>query len=273
MTVVHSCVIVGGPLAVGIYFLAGRHDPEAALLALCAAVVGAWTRVATQSSQRRLARAMAAHELVAVDLAARRLYDARLKIAADLHDGLGADLSRLQDGTTRLAESTCGELKSEFTSLGRRIGESIDELRSCVWGFEKARPWCELVLHLRGRLQALALDKIDLDFVDGAPPTASDDVPGERCLALLRILEESLRNAISHGGATAVKVRLAVVGATIQATVDDDGSGITSGEITASRGGLSHMRARAALLGGRVEILPQERGVRVDIALPLLEAA
>ena len=82
----------------------------------------------------------------------------------------------------------------------------------------------------------------------GDSPTLSD----EEQLVLYRVTQESLSNVVQHSGASAVRVELSSVGRTVL-RVRDDGCGFKPGGRT-GRLGVSGMRERALLVGGRLNV-------------------
>ena len=84
----------------------------------------------------------------------------------------------------------------------------------------------------------------------------------------MRIVREAVSNAIRHGRADSVTVRLAR-GDCLRLTIEDDGGGLAEGEPDGRGFGIVSMRERAQALGGTVELSPApDRGVRVEVRLP-----
>src|SRR4029077_14861006 len=89
--------------------------------------------------------------------------------------------------------------------------------------------------------------------------------------ALLRILHEASINAIRHGTARRILVRLRGGPSKPSRSIADDGSGFDVGSaISAGRGlGLVGMRERAEMLGGSLSIASsQGAGTVVEVDLP-----
>ena len=74
---------------------------------------------------------------------------------------------------------------------------------------------------------------------------------GERLLAA-RIVEEGITNALRHGAAATIDVRLAVVGPALRIRVSDDGVGFALEDVAAS--GTARLTERLALVGGRLAL-------------------
>ncbi|WP_262281870.1 sensor histidine kinase [Micromonospora sp. MA102] len=101
---------------------------------------------------------------------------------------------------------------------------------------------------------------------------ALDAVRGQ---AVLRLTQEALTNVAKHAG-TAARARLtvAVVDGAVHWEVSDDGRGPTPAAVPAGGGhGLTGMRERVEVLGGRLEAGPSGAGWRVRTVLPAAATA
>jgi two-component system sensor histidine kinase UhpB len=87
----------------------------------------------------------------------------------------------------------------------------------------------------------------------------------EQQLVIYRVTQESLSNIAQHAEASTVAVELSFTGRTLL-RVEDDGKGFTRGREGGL--GLSGMRERALLAGGRLEIHSQiGEGTRVELTI------
>jgi two-component system, NarL family, sensor histidine kinase UhpB len=84
---------------------------------------------------------------------------------------------------------------------------------------------------------------------------------GDEQLVLYRVTQESLSNVAQHARASSVEVELCSVGRTIL-RVSDDGRGFGGGPQDNGRAhiGLSGMRERALLVGGRLQVFSAPGG-------------
>jgi len=89
----------------------------------------------------------------------------------------------------------------------------------------------------------------------------------ERRLLLVRIVEEALSNALKHGHATQLRVRLDHRDAAFELTIDDDGTGLVE---PVELSGLRNLRHQLDLVGGRIDLAtgPSGAGVRVSAVVP-----
>ena len=83
--------------------------------------------------------------------------------------------------------------------------------------------------------------------------------------AVYRIVQESITNAIRHGHATAVRVRIVAEERRLGITVPDNGCGCTKIE---PGFGLRHMRERLKLLNGTLKV-KSEKGLELHAEIPL----
>jgi signal transduction histidine kinase len=78
-------------------------------------------------------------------------------------------------------------------------------------------------------------------------------------LAIYRIAQEAIHNAIQHADASEIAVRLTQYPDRLRMTVTDDGQGIPNGTdlgrfVATGHFGLAGMRERAAMIGGKLEV-------------------
>ena len=95
-------------------------------------------------------------------------------------------------------------------------------------------------------------------------------------LALFRVLQESLTNVNRHSGSQAVDIRLNIDAKRVMLEVRDYGRGISRELLQRFREtgtgvgvGLAGIRERVTELGGRLEILSDDQGTVLSVAMPL----
>jgi len=82
---------------------------------------------------------------------------------------------------------------------------------------------------------------------------------------------EAVQNATKHAGATQIVVRLQLRRSELVVEVDDDGRGMPGTAVEG--GGLTNLRERAAVLGGRIAVAsPAGRGTTITITVPVAES-
>ena len=90
-------------------------------------------------------------------------------------------------------------------------------------------------------------------------------------MALFRIFQEAITNAVRHSKASRINVELRQFPARILLTVEDNGRGIKHSEINDTKAfGLISIKERARALGGDVEITGRpNRGTVITAGIPL----
>jgi two-component system NarL family sensor kinase len=137
-------------------------------------------------------------------------------------------------------------------SLALRENESGSELRSALAEMLQSTvpPEMAYELHTEGDESSV-------------PPNVREQ--------LFLVVREAVRNAVSHSGASSVRVELRITANKIVGIVKDNGRGFTPEEAgRGDRGGLVYMKERAQLLEGSCVISSAlGKGTRTEVVLPL----
>jgi signal transduction histidine kinase len=227
-------------------------------------------------ADQELLTLFAAHAAIALTNA--RLYEhsrelamleERNRVARELHDAVSQNLFSLRlsaQAAGALLDKDPGKAAAELDRVQRLAGEAISELRAVI---VELRP-AELDRHGLSetlRKHVRLLDRLHpplVVFECGELPPLAAEVE----VAVLRVAQEALHNALRHSGAETVRVRLACEDGTLVLTVRDDGSGFDPSQ--PQRGlGLASMCDRAESVGGvlTVESAPgQGTTVRMEVS-------
>jgi signal transduction histidine kinase len=199
----------------------------------------------------------------------------RNRIARELHDVIGHTLtvSLLHVQSARLAvqhdPADAARALAEAERLGR---ECLAEVRTTVGMLREDDATASTApLPGAGGLPAL----VERFRSAGADVTLTVDgdtagLPATTGLAVYRIVQEALTNAVKHAPGSPTEVRLAVSPAEVMLTAD---SRAEPGTGTGTGLGVLSMRERAEALGGTCEVGPGGRGWLVRATLPLTGAA
>ncbi|WP_344487643.1 GAF domain-containing sensor histidine kinase [Nonomuraea monospora] len=181
------------------------------------------------------------------------MLEERNRMARELHDAVTQKLFSLRlsaQAAGAMLDKAPDKAAAELERVQRLAGEALSELRAVI---VELRP-AELDRHglsetLRKHVRLLdRLHPVAVTFECGELPPLDAAVE----VAVLRVAQEALHNALRHSGAEAVTVRLAYAKGRLELVVRDDGSGF---EQTDSRGlGLASMRDRAEAVGGRMSV-------------------
>jgi signal transduction histidine kinase len=190
----------------------------------------------------------------------------RGRVARDMHDVLAHSLSALAlqlEGTRLLARDRGADpdVVDAVERAHRLAGEGLAEARDAIAALRgEELPGPERLEHLA---EAFAGDAV-LN-VCGTPR----ELESEARLAIYRTAQEALTNVLRHSAADRVDLRLSYEDGGTRLVVQDHGPGAPVAVGAEGGGyGLTGMRERAELLGGRLNASPTDDGFRVELWLP-----
>jgi len=196
----------------------------------------------------------------------------RARIAKDIHDDLGANLTQIaflgelaqQD---RAEPERAAERVGTISTTARQAIKSLDEI---VWA---VNPRNDTLAHLLNYAGQFAVDylrvagiRCRLDF--------PEQIPGRELSTDLRhnlflVVKESLHNIFKHADATEVRLRAVTGEHALEIFIEDNGRGFASAPDNALSDGLRNMQQRMADIGGTfsVESRPGS-GTKIGLCLP-----
>jgi signal transduction histidine kinase len=194
----------------------------------------------------------------------------RRRLRSDLHDGLGPELAGITMGleaTENLLATDPAAVTEALASLRERARQAVGTVRSVVDGL---RPPAldDLGLAESVRRRAAALRGAGAPGIEVIVEGDVELLPAAVEVAAYYIAVEGLTNAIRHGNATSIVVRIGIEAGHLAVTVRDDGSGVVH-PIREGAYGLLSMRERAAELGGCLTIDSGPVGTVLTAALPV----
>ncbi|HMV81643.1 MAG TPA: two-component regulator propeller domain-containing protein [Blastocatellia bacterium] len=210
----------------------------------------------------------------------------RTRIATDLHDDIGASLSRMailsevvkqQNGHNGQSSSQSLQMLTDIADSARGL---VDSMSDIVWAIDPRRDDLGQVITRARQFAADVLDTQGIAWQFVAPPEVEKiKLDPEQRRHLFLLLKESLNNIARHAECRNVFITLSAGGNRLIAEIRDDGRGFTppqSGATVAvlpkSRGGngLGNMQARALEIGGQLTIESSPgQGTRLTLTVPL----
>src|SRR5882672_3422926 len=169
----------------------------------------------------------------------------RARIARELHDDISQQVALVALELQMFADaSTRQEADADVMGLGlidrvRMLGRSLHDMSHQLHP-AKLR-LIGLVPAIEGLRREFLRPGITIAFAhDGVPA----DLPHDFTLALFRVVQEAVRNAVEHSGARTISVRLAGTSRELSLVIADDGSGFDVNAAGTKGLGLISMRER-----------------------------
>jgi PAS domain S-box-containing protein len=194
------------------------------------------------------------------------------RIGQDLHDGLGQHLTGIafmaKVHESKLTEKRLADA-AEAAKIVRLVNEAIHKTR------ELARGLLPVVSDAQGLMSALQLWATEVEdifeiscrFECGTPVLIYDDAVATH---LYHVAQESVNNAIKHGHAHNILIRLTEENGRGTLLINDDGSGIAENRGNSQGMGLHIMNYRAGMIGGTLEVAPDPiHGTTVTCTFPM----
>ena len=145
------------------------------------------------------------------------------------------------------------------------VGRQIHALRRLI---ARVRPLALDALGLSAALEDLARHTGDAGGIDvRVRAVRLPRLPSDVETTIYRLVQEALTNAVRHSGARHAVVEIDVRDQAVDILVRDDGHGHPAGRFTPGHG-LTGMRERAEILGGRLDIATDVTGTTVRLHVP-----
>ena len=214
------------------------------------------------TDRKRAARDTLRHDLLEASEREQR------RIGRDLHDGLGQELTGISLSLQALSNALAVEGSAQIEAA-RRI--AVQAQKAVVGIGLVSRQLCWDISEGTGLRDALRSLAADVDECPGVRcrleyEGSTDDVYDlEVATQLYRVAQESINNAIRHGEAREILLRLVVDQRHVRLEIVDDGKGLPAGSEFVPGLGIRSMQDRASFLSGKLEIVPRgaERGTAV----------
>ena len=202
----------------------------------------------------------------------------RARIARDLHDNLGPDLSQMallgeQAGQGGAASPGHQQQLQQLTEQARASARSLGEV---VWAtsakHDHLPSFINYLADYAPELRAAGHVRCFLELPDEVPPLPLD---GHLRHELLLLLKEALNNIVRHAHATQATLTATLAQHTLTLTLADNGRGFDPAEAavrnrTSGGNGLPNLHTRAAALGASLQITSAPgQGTTVRLTVPL----
>lgn len=201
----------------------------------------------------------------------RALDRERSRIAQDMHDDLGARVTRIGLLTELIVRKAPNseEVRSVSGKIQDAMREVVHTLDEIVWAVNPKNDTLDRL--------AVFITQYAEDYFEITPIRCRLDVPSsfpalplsaELRHSLFLVVKESLNNIVKHSGATEVQIVMRYERPDFEIRIEDNGKGFLLAEANQSRNGLVNMKKRIEEAGGRFE-LDSEKGKGTHIRLSI----
>lgn len=250
-----------------------RLLPLVALLAAGLILAGFWiSRLRRNVAERSAALGAQIQERQKAEQQ-RLMEQERSRIAHDLHDELGADITEISMLATRAQGDPGGdEGRVCLEQMVEKTREMVAKLEEIVWAMnprhDSLGAMVSYITFFADRLLGLANIKL---VVDAAGTASELELEARVRHQLFLVFKEALANVIRHSGATEVRLEIRVQERLLRIVVADNGRGFREPfPPAAGHEGIVSMRRRMEKLGGTFSISGESgQGTTVIFSAPL----
>jgi signal transduction histidine kinase len=200
----------------------------------------------------------------------RAIEKERTRIATDMHDDLGAGLSRIKflSETIYLKKEMGRPVQDDIRTIGRYAGEMIDKMGEIVWALnEKNDSLNDLLSYTRSYAAEYLMQSGLQCFVESPGEAPCCMLSGEFRRNVYLTIKEALHNIVKHAQARKVVLRMVIDGHLI-ITIEDDGVGLDPDRARPFGNGLHNMQQRIRDIGGHL-LINGNAGTRIYLSVPL----
>jgi signal transduction histidine kinase/ligand-binding sensor domain-containing protein len=197
----------------------------------------------------------------------------RVRIAMDLHDDIGGNLTALTLMTSLLKEKEVDpSRKLLFEKIGEASDKMVQDMNEIVWALNITNDsLISLMSYVRQYVSSrLSASGINLEISE---PSNYPDmfVSGRTRRNIFMIVKEIINNAIKYAGTNKVDIKI-VLDDKLRIVISDNGSGMpekfTTQTINGGGNGVNNIRKRADMLGASI-MFKNEKGLTVVFDMPL----
>lgn len=193
----------------------------------------------------------------------------RKRIAADLHDNIGAYASAIRANVEKLSPEQPGPPNPVLQNLRQHSQEIIDSLRDTIWVLNKDHVTLTGISdRIKTYIGKIQPSYSNIIFTVHEEIEHDARIRSQTALNIFRIAQESVHNALKHSGAKNICLAITGTANVLQMTITDDGNGMPVPALRSTGNGIANMRARAAESG--LQLLVENRpegGTSVKIEL------
>ncbi|MBK7212508.1 MAG: hypothetical protein IPH88_04235 [Bacteroidales bacterium] len=197
----------------------------------------------------------------------------RLRISKDMHDEVGASLTRISI-LSELAKQRSGDREKSMEiiqQINEISGNVVDEMSEIIWTIN---PQNDNLVNFSSYFRQYASSYLETANIDSILRFPDEIKPLHMAAELRRNVfltaKEALHNLVKHAPGCKATVSLQVHGNVLHMIIEDNGPGFTSGEGNAFGNGLINMKRRMEECGGKFSLVSEPgKGSKVEFSVPV----
>lgn len=197
----------------------------------------------------------------------------RNRIARDMHDDIGAELSKISVNCS-LLETKSGadqEMLKELKVIKDSAGSIVSNIGNIIWALN---PDNNTIDNLLAYLREYTYDYLEMHGIipvlDFRQTQVAEQISQEARTHIFMVLKEALHNIIKHAKADTVTLQIVSQSKIFICTITDNGIGFNSDNKNRFGNGLRNMRQRISETGGTLTInSSQGEGTTLVLQVPL----
>lgn len=199
----------------------------------------------------------------------RALEAERQRIAADMHDDVGAGLSRIR----YIANSMKEGLQLSTDDMDKILSlsdESVEKMNEIIWSLNQGnQQLSELMYHMRSQCAEM-VHNANINFECELPEQIPDMIlPWNLSRNIYLLVKEAVNNAIKHANATVIRIEIKT-GSILEITVADNGIGFDAATLQRKGNGMLHFKKRTTDIHASVVVNSQPgKGTTIAFSIPL----
>ncbi len=194
----------------------------------------------------------------------------RTRIAADIHDDLGAGLSTIRFLSEKVKRNSFSDVtKTDAEKIVTNSNELVQKMNELIWAMNEKNDTLEDLLFYTRSYAAEYAEENNLRFNMDLPESVPEIIiSGEVRRNVFLTVKEVLHNIVKHAQAKSISIVISI-NKNLLIVLKDDGIGFAENG-KGDGNGLRNMQKRILSVGGSLEIT-NANGVEVKIAVPLFQ--
>jgi signal transduction histidine kinase/ligand-binding sensor domain-containing protein len=180
----------------------------------------------------------------------------RTRIATDMHDDFGANLSRIKflSEKIKLQKPEKDMLNNDLNKISVYSDEMAEKMNEIVWALNQRYDSIGDLIAFTRSYASEYLSQHNIKLVFESNYKNDNNIAGEVRRNIFLVIKESLQNIIKHAAASEVSITIHENNK-LNIIIKDNGIGINLNNIRQFANGISNMKKRISSIGGKIEFI------------------